>query len=159
MSATTSACGIGGIIGSDLEVYGLVSVNGRPARVEKGESVRLGPASYNGHSCNLETAGGKFDLYTGEKSYSAFISLVVRCPDGALSSASASDEGTYEKCDATLYLSTLRRGGLDISRVLVRSDELATGAVLDGSTLNPATSGTIVLGERIPVTLVYRRTI
>jgi hypothetical protein len=158
-AASASGCGIGGILGSDLEIYSLVSVNGQPARVEKGEHVLIGTVQHEGQTCTLETFGGKFDLYPGEGTYSAFVSIGVRCPGRQLGEANATDEGLYIRRGDDLSLSTLRRNGFEMSTARLRSDQVSVEAIFDGPSLAPGPSSTLVITDRIPVTLVYRRTI
>lgn len=159
VATITAACGVSGILGSDLEVYSLVSVNGEPARVERGEHVSIGTVLHEGQSCTLETFGGKFDLYPGEGTYSAFVSIGIGCPGRQLLEANATDEGTYVTKGNDLLLSSLRRNGFEMSTAQLRSDQLSTSAIFDGPTLAPGPSNTVVITDRIPVTLVYRRTI
>jgi hypothetical protein len=159
IAASGVGCGLSDIIGSSLEVYSLISVNGEPARVERKEHVLIGTVLHEGQSCALETFGGKFDLYPDEDTYSAFISIGIRCPGRQLLEANATDEGIYERQGDELFLSTLRRNGFEISSARLRSDQLSTEAVFNGPTLAPGPSSTVIVPDRIPVALVYRRTI
>lgn len=134
LSALVS-CSPSAILGVDAKFYTLVAANGQPVSIGQEQQVLVGTLPYLDTTCDLLVRAGRLFTNGSDNRYDATIGMDIRCRDGGVGLAHASEHGTFKLSGGTFSFQPITVEGLRLTAGTKSGDTVQLDVIVDANYL------------------------